>query len=158
MLIYCANLFFSVLYINTELMRKCFMINAPFLFNAAWYVIKGFLSSRFDTMNSMTLISLLLYATTLTCNCELLFFWKFTPFFVCCLFPRTLAKVSLMGGNYMNELLQDIDKAQLPGTCCWYIECCCCVDFATYTMLCVSTGSSISSTRFSPILTIFLFF
>uniref|UniRef100_A0A7S3M0V6 CRAL-TRIO domain-containing protein n=1 Tax=Spumella elongata TaxID=89044 RepID=A0A7S3M0V6_9STRA len=55
-----------------ELMRKCFMINAPFLFNAAWYVIKGFLS------------------------------------------PRTLAKVSLMGGNYMNELLQDIDKSQLP--------------------------------------------
>eukprot|EP01032_Pedospumella_encystans_P009881 gene9881-11596_t len=55
-----------------ELMRKCFMINAPFLFNAAWYVIKGFLS------------------------------------------PRTLAKVSLMGGNYMNELLEDIEKSQLP--------------------------------------------
>ena len=28
---------------------------------------------------------------------------------------RTLAKVSLLGSTYMNDLLQDIDKSQLPG-------------------------------------------
>jgi hypothetical protein len=30
-----------------ELMRKCFMINTPWVFNALWYFIKGLLAARF---------------------------------------------------------------------------------------------------------------
>merc|ERR1711871_1849271 len=29
-----------------EMMNKCFMINAPFVFNTLWYFIKGLLSQR----------------------------------------------------------------------------------------------------------------
>lgn len=29
-----------------ELMRKCYMVNTPFIFNAAWYFIQGLLSAR----------------------------------------------------------------------------------------------------------------
>lgn len=29
-----------------ELMRKCFMINTPFLFHTVWYVIRGLLAAR----------------------------------------------------------------------------------------------------------------
>lgn len=29
-----------------ELMRKCFMINTPYVFNAVWYVVKGLLAAR----------------------------------------------------------------------------------------------------------------
>lgn len=28
-------------------MRKCFMINTPFIFNAVWFVIKGLLAARY---------------------------------------------------------------------------------------------------------------
>jgi hypothetical protein len=30
-----------------ELMRKCYMINTPFIFNAVWFVIKGLLAARY---------------------------------------------------------------------------------------------------------------
>ena len=29
-----------------ELMRKCFMINTPYVFYAVWYIVKGWLAAR----------------------------------------------------------------------------------------------------------------
>jgi hypothetical protein len=39
---------FLTLFVPAELMRKCFMINSPFVFNAVWYVIKGILAARYS--------------------------------------------------------------------------------------------------------------
>jgi len=55
-----------------ELMRKCFMINTPWLFNTLWYFIKGLLASR------------------------------------------TIAKVSVMGSSYLDEIKKEISADCLP--------------------------------------------
>lgn len=55
-----------------ELMRKCFMINTPWLFNTLWYFIKGLLAAR------------------------------------------TIAKVSVMGTSYLEEIKKEISIESLP--------------------------------------------
>jgi len=55
-----------------ELMRKCYMINTPWVFTSIWYLIKGWIAAK------------------------------------------TVAKVSLLGGSYMSEMLEDIAEENIP--------------------------------------------
>ena len=55
-----------------ELMRKCYMINTPWVFTSIWYLIKGWIA------------------------------------------PKTVAKVSLLGGSFMSEMLEDIAEENIP--------------------------------------------
>lgn len=55
-----------------ELLRKCYMINTPWVFSSIWYLIKGWLAER------------------------------------------TVAKISLLGGGYMSDLLKDIVPENIP--------------------------------------------
>jgi hypothetical protein len=58
-----------------ELMRRCFMINTPWVFTSIWYLIKGWIAAK------------------------------------------TVAKVSLLGGSYMTEFLEEIDEDNIPEMC-----------------------------------------
>lgn len=55
-----------------ELMRKCVMVNVPWIFNTVWYFVKGLLAEK------------------------------------------TIAKVSLAGASFMDELVKEIDPQHIP--------------------------------------------
>jgi hypothetical protein len=55
-----------------ELLRKCYMVNTPWVFTSIWYIIKGWVAAK------------------------------------------TVAKVSLLGGSFMEELLEEVDEENIP--------------------------------------------
>ena len=64
-----------LMHLPIELMRKCFMINTPWVFNTAWYFVKGLLAAR------------------------------------------TLAKISVLGTSFKDELSKELSPASTPSKC-----------------------------------------
>lgn len=84
-----------------ELMRKCFMINTPWVFNALWYFIKGLLAARFVYSPSDD-------------DDDDIFPRPNTHTHTHARSLRTLAKISIMGTDFRQELEKDIDKEYIP--------------------------------------------
>ncbi len=55
-----------------ELLRKCLIVNTPWIFTSIWYLISGWVA------------------------------------------PKTVAKVSLLGGSFMQDLRNEVDEENIP--------------------------------------------
>lgn len=77
-----------------EMMRKTFMINVPWVFNTVWYFIKGNLSCLYIYLSRI--------------------FMSYTISMLGLLAAKTVSKITLYGGTFIDEIAKEIPHANLP--------------------------------------------
>ena len=80
-----------------ELMKKCYMINTPWVFNTIWYFIKVFISKVFNA------------------TFEFVFNSGYYIIFQGLIASRTINKVAILGSDFMGELEANIPSEFIPG-------------------------------------------